>query len=205
MLVGEPAAPPPDRGPYRIDDHCLGHAPTLPLCDAGRVELRAPVPDGDPYDGAEEGAWAAGGGTAPDDEVPAGPATWRVDRRLTIAKIAGAGIFALAAVIGYPDAGQVGLAGLAAVLLAVLAVRDLIAPVRLAADSTGVTVATGFAGRRQIGWDSVERVRVDARRGLVVRSQVLELDAGDNLYFFSVHELGAPCDEVARRLAVLRS
>jgi hypothetical protein len=132
-------------------------------------------------------------------------AEWRVDRRLTVAKIAGAAIFALAAAIGYPDPGQVIVVGLASVLLALLAVRDLIAPVRLTAGPAGLTVTTGFAGRRGIAWGDIDHIKVDARKGLMLRSQVLELDAGDHLYFFGVNELGAPCDEVAERLAAIRS
>jgi hypothetical protein len=136
---------------------------------------------------------------------PIDSAQWRVDRRLTVAKIAGAAIFALAAVIGYPDPGQVIVVGIASALLAALAARDLIAPVRLAAGPAGLTVTTGFAGRRGIAWAEVEHIKVDARRGLMLRSQVLELDAGDHLYFFGVNELGAQCDEVAERLTEIRS
>jgi hypothetical protein len=114
-------------------------------------------------------------------------------------------IFALAAVVGYPDPGQVIVVGLASLLLGVLAVRDLVAPVRLAAGPAGVVVTTGFAGRRTVHWDEIADVKVDARKGLILRSQMLELDAGDNLYFFSVNELGVPCDEVADRLAAIRA
>jgi hypothetical protein len=77
--------------------------------------------------------------------------------------------------------------------------------VRLAAGPEGVTVASGFRGRRTIPWSQVEHVKIDARRGMLLRSQVLELDAGDQLYFFSVNELGAPCEEVSETLAAIRS
>lgn len=130
---------------------------------------------------------------------------WRVDTRLTIGKWAGAAIFTLAAVIGYPEPGQVIVVGLAAVLLLVLGLRDVLSPVRLAADLDGVTVATGFRGRRTIPWAEVDHIKVDARRGMFLRSQVLELDAGDQLYFFGSNELGTPCDEVADTLTGLRS
>lgn len=130
---------------------------------------------------------------------------WAVDRRLTVGKWAGAAIFALAAVLGFPDPGQVIVVGLAAVLLLVLALRDVLSPVRLAADPDGVTVATGVRGRRSIGWDDVTHVKIDARRGMFLRSQVLELDAGDQLYFFSSYELSKPIDEVAETLAAIRS
>jgi hypothetical protein len=81
------------------------------------------------------------------------------------------------------------------------AARDLVAPVRLAADPAGVTVVTGFARRRRLGWSQVERVRVDVRR----RSRMLEVDAGERLYLFSRYDLDADLDEVAARLEVLRS
>lgn len=132
-------------------------------------------------------------------------AAWRVDKRLTVGKWAGAAIFALAAAIGFRDPGQLIVVGIAAGLLVVLGVRDLVAPVRLAAGPGGVTVATGFRGRRTVPWSQVEHVKIDARRGMLLRSQVLELDAGDQLYFFSVNELGAPCEEVAETLAAIRS
>jgi hypothetical protein len=158
------------------------------------VDLRAPTPD--PVPGPQPGE-------TPESGAPDSGASWRVDRRLTIAKLVGAAIFTLAAVLGYPDPGQVIIVGLAAALLIVLGVRDLIVPVRLAATPEGVTVVTGFAGRRRIAWSEVANIRVDARRGILLRSQVLELDTGDNLYFFSGNDLGASCEEVAERLTAL--
>jgi hypothetical protein len=154
------------------------------------VDIRAPMPDPSPREGVTEAPTSA---------------AWRVDKRLTVAKWAGAAIFALAAAIGFRDPGQLIVVGIAAVLLIVLGVRDLLAPVRLAAGPEGVTVATGFRGRRTIPWNQVEHIKVDARRGMLLRSQVLELDTGDQLYFFSVNELGAPCEEVVDTLARIRS
>lgn len=133
-----------------------------------------------------------------------GEAAWRVDKRLTVAKWVGAAIFALAALIGFRDPAQLIVVGIAAALLLALAVRDLISPVRLAAGPEGVTVAAGLRGRRTIPWSQVEHIKIDARRGMLLRSQVLELDAGDQLYFFSVNELGAPCEDVAETLAAIR-
>jgi len=166
---------------------------------AGAVDLRAPTPD--PVPGSSSGEAPEVPGNP--ENLQTGDASWRVDRRLTAAKLVGAVIFTLAAVIGYPDPGQVIIVGLAAALLAVLAARDLVAPVRLAATPAGVTVTTGFAGHRELAWADIANIKVDARRGIVLRSQVLELDTGDNLYFFSSNDLGAPCDEVADRLRSL--
>jgi hypothetical protein len=89
--------------------------------------------------------------------------------------------------------------------LAGFALRDVIAPVRLAADGHGVTVVTGFAARRQIPWSKVERVRVDTRKRLGRRAELLEIDADDVLHLFSAAELSAPCDEVAAALSTLRT
>jgi hypothetical protein len=164
------------------------------------VDLRAPTPD--PVPGSTPGS--ASGETPETPETPqTSDAAWRVDRRLTGAKLVGAAIFTLAAIVGYPDPGQVIIVGVAAALLAALAARDLIAPVRLAATPAGLTVTTGFAGHRELAWADITTIKVDARRGILLRSQVLELDAGDNLYFFSSNDLGASCDEVAERLRSL--
>lgn len=130
---------------------------------------------------------------------------WRVDRRLTIAKWTGAAVFALAALLGATDVGQLLLAGFGAVLLAAIALRDTLVPVRLAADPAGVTVTTGFAGRRRLTWDQIEKIAVDARRGLLVRSRVLEVDAGDQLYFFGPSDLSVQPEEAAERLDALRA
>jgi hypothetical protein len=154
------------------------------------VDVRAPLPDPSPGES--------------DTPVPT-EAAWRVDTRITVGKWAGGAIFALAAVIGFPDPGQVIVVGLAALLLLVLALRDVLSPVRLAADPSGVTVAAGFRGRRAIPWADIEHIKVDARRGMFLRSQVLELDAGEQLYFFSTNELSSPCEEVADTLTAIRS
>jgi hypothetical protein len=59
---------------------------------------------------------------------------------------------------------------------------------------------TGLAGRRQLAWSQVDRVRVDVRR----RSRMLEVDVGDTLYLFSRYDLDADLDDVASRLEQLR-
>jgi len=89
--------------------------------------------------------------------------------------------------------------------LAGWALRDLIAPVRLAADPDGVTVIAGFAGRRRLAWSQIERVRIDRRARLGVRTELLEVDAGDNVYLFSRYDLGAEPEDVLASLLALRS
>jgi hypothetical protein len=97
------------------------------------------------------------------------------------------------------------IAGVAAIALALWALRDLIAPVRLAADNTGVTVVAGFARRRHLPWSKIERVRVDRRTHRGLRSEVLELDTGDAIYLFGPNDLGALPEDVVATLADLRS
>jgi hypothetical protein len=91
-----------------------------------------------------------------------------------------------------------------ALALTTWALRDLIAPVRLSADADGVTVLTGFLRRRHLPWPQIERVRVDTRTHRGLRSEMLELDAGDAIYQFTANDLGALPEDVATALADLR-
>ncbi|HLL64791.1 MAG TPA: PH domain-containing protein [Micromonosporaceae bacterium] len=130
--------------------------------------------------------------------------SWRVSPALTLFKGIGALVFIGAAALFVTDAGRLLMAGFAAVLLVAFAVRDLVAPVRLAADADGITVVAGYAGRRRIPWSGVERVLVDERRRLGTRSQLLEVDTGESLHLFSTYELNAPVHDVADALNRLR-
>jgi hypothetical protein len=131
---------------------------------------------------------------------------WRIKPVLPVTKAMGAvAVVVLAVAFAGRDPVRWSLAFVIGAALAIWAVRDLIAPVRLAADAAGVTVLTGFARRRHLPWDQIERVRVDvsSRRGL--RSELLELDAGESIFLFSAHELGVLPEEVATALADLRT
>lgn len=130
---------------------------------------------------------------------------WRVDRRMTVLKAAGAVVFVLAAFLLAQDTAGMVLSLAVAAGLAAFALRDVVAPVRLAADGHGVTVVTGFAGRRQIPWSQVERVRIDARRRFGRRAELLEVDTGETLHLFSSAELGAELDKVVEALVALRT
>ena len=130
---------------------------------------------------------------------------WRIKPVLPVTKGMGAvAVVVLAVAFAGRDPIRWALALVVGVVLAIWAVRDLVAPVRLAADAAGVTVITGFARRRHLPWAQIERVRVDvsSRRGL--RSEFLELDAGESIFLFSAHELGALPAEVATALGDLR-
>jgi hypothetical protein len=146
------------------------------------------------------------GSLPPEYAEPRYSQPWRIKAVLPVTKLMGAvAIIVLAAAFGRRDPVRWFLATVAAVGLAAWAVRDLIAPVRLAADTEGVTVVVGYAGRRRLAWSEIERVRVDRRDRLGVRTELLELDADDNLYLFSAHDLGAPPDAVLATLLALRS
>jgi Bacterial PH domain len=137
-------------------------------------------------------------------EEPADGPRWRVNTRLTWIKIAGAVVFLVAAVVFGSDPVGIAIAVVAAGALGAYALRDLLAPVRLAADPTGVTVVSGFAGHRHLAWGEIERIRVHERRRFGARSQLLEIDTGDTLHLFSGYELSAACADVAARLERLR-
>jgi len=132
--------------------------------------------------------------------VTGGEQRWRVPRRVPAGKLVLAGIVgAVGALVG-TGPWQWGAAAAVVAGLVAWAARDLVAPVRLAADPDGVTVLTGIAHRHRLAWSQVERVRVDARR----RSRLLEVDTGRQLYLFSRYDLDADLDEVAGTLERLR-
>ncbi|GAA4594853.1 hypothetical protein BJY16_001465 [Actinoplanes octamycinicus] len=131
---------------------------------------------------------------------------WRVRPVLPVTKLIGAvAVVVLAVAFGGGDRLRWVVAAVVALALLVWALRDLVVPIRLAADADGVTVVTGFARRRRLSWSQVERVRVDrtTRRGL--RSELLEIDAGDAVYLFGAHELGAMPEDVVTEIAELRA
>ncbi|GAA4678966.1 PH domain-containing protein [Phytohabitans rumicis] len=126
---------------------------------------------------------------------------WRVPRKLPLVKLVGAGaLLAVGLLFADGDVVRLGLAAVAAAALALWAARDLLAPVRLEADPSGVTVVAGFAGRRHLAWSQIEGVRVDTRPRMGMRTEMLEIDAGDSLHLFTVYDLGVPPGEVAQAL-----
>jgi hypothetical protein len=134
------------------------------------------------------------------------PLLWRVKPVLPITKLLGAmALVVLVVAFGRDDPVRWFVAIVSAAALIGWAARDLIAPVRLSADTSGVTLVVGFARRRHVAWPQIERVRVDRRERLGLRSELLEIDAGDSLHLFSVHELGAHPEEVAQALNALRA
>jgi hypothetical protein len=133
------------------------------------------------------------------------PQQWRVKPVLPVTKFLGAvALVVLTVAFGDGDPILWGVVGVASAALAVWGARDLLRPVRLAADTTGVTLVSGFLARRHLAWEQIERVRVDDRTRRGLRAELLEIDAGDSLHLLSVHELGHEPQEVAEALRVLR-
>jgi|SRR3954470_7574790 hypothetical protein len=131
---------------------------------------------------------------------------WRIRPVLPVTKLMGTvAVLVLAVAFADHDPIRWAIATVAAIALAFWALRDVIAPVRLAADPTGVTVVAGFARRRHLPWPAIERVRVDRRSHRGLRSEILELDTGDAIYLFSANDLGALPEDVAASLADLRA
>jgi hypothetical protein len=143
------------------------------------------------------------------DELGGRPARqWRVPLAHPLVKAAGAAVFAAIAVFSAIPAGDRGLtllAGIAAVGLLVLAARDVLAPVRLAADEGGVTVIRGFAGHRHIPWAQVRSIRLDERQRLGRTTRLVEIDTGERLHLLSSYDLGVPPEDVTEELRRLRS
>jgi len=131
---------------------------------------------------------------------------WRIKPVLPVTKGLGAvAIVVLVTAFGRDDRVQWVLAGAVAVGLALWALRDLVAPIRLAADAEGVTVIEGFARRRWLPWAEIDRVRLDRRQRLGLTTEMLEIDADDALFLFSMHDLGADPHDVLAELEELRA
>ncbi len=131
--------------------------------------------------------------------------SWRVPNGMIAIKIVGLVGFILGAVLLARDPAGVAITAAAVLVVGAYLLRDLLAPVRLAADPSGVTAVTGFAGRRHIPWRDVERIRIDERRRLGARSALLEIDTGSSIYLFGTSDLGASPEEVADALRRFRT
>ncbi|MFC4584906.1 PH domain-containing protein [Sphaerisporangium corydalis] len=129
---------------------------------------------------------------------------WRVRRDFTIAKLATAAAFAVVAVVVSGDTRGMLLCAAAAVMLGAFGLRDVLAPVRLAADDQGLLVVTGVTRRARVSWPEVAEIRVadNARYGL--RWDLLEIETAESLHIFSSFELGTSCMDAADELFRLR-
>jgi hypothetical protein len=130
---------------------------------------------------------------------------WRVPVVHLVVKTGGAILFAVLAALSVDDPQFVLLALVAAVGLAALALRDALAPVRVAADTAGLTVVAGYAGRRRLTWPEVTAIRVDERRRILIHTRLLEIETSDDLYLFSAFDLGADVQDAAEELRGIRA
>jgi hypothetical protein len=163
------------------------------------MEIRDPaMPDRPLRESRSAGGTTPGG--APVDSV-----SYRVDPRLTAVKVGGFVIFALAALTFRDDRAKLAFTAVAALVVGVYALRDLLAPVRLAANRQGLTVVRGYAGHRDLEWGEIEGLRLDERRRLGTRSAALEIDTGDHLYLLSPYDLGTDPAEAVEALDRLRT
>lgn len=155
---------------------------------------------GDPSGSDRPGAQ---GSDRPGAPGPGGSVGFRVPIRVTVGKFGTAAVLLLAGLLFAEDA-SLGVALAAAVAVAAYGARDLAARERLRADADGVVVVRGFAGHRRLAWSEIERVRVDTRTRLGARSELLEVDAGDEIYLFSRFDLGVDVEDALVALHSVR-
>jgi len=129
--------------------------------------------------------------------------SFTVPTRVIVAKFALAALLALIALF-MGNRPQVVIGLLAAVALAAYGLRDCVSRERVRADADGVVAVRGYVGRRHLAWSKIERVRVDTRSRLGARTELLELDAGDEIFLFSRFDLGVDPDDAAAALEAVR-
>ncbi|MDT4949608.1 MAG: hypothetical protein QOJ37_2203 [Pseudonocardiales bacterium] len=128
--------------------------------------------------------------------------TFVADRRFTGLAAAGVVVAVVIAVLANDRAGQL-LAGLAALVLALYVVSDLVFSPRLVVSAQGLRVRSPFT-RADLPWSQVEDVRADTRTRLGLRSTTLEIDAGPVLAVMSRRALGADPADVAELVNAFR-
>lgn len=137
--------------------------------------------------------------------TPVAEVRFQADRRLMWVKFVVAAIFVVAPLVAGSSVTGIVTGLIVAVGLAIYGLRDVLAPVRLAADTSGVTVVSGFAGQRRLAWDDIQRVRLDKRSRYGGRQVFLEIDEGETLHFFSRYDLSMPPAEALDLVLEVRS
>ena len=127
----------------------------------------------------------------------------------TVVRLLAAAVLALAATLVVPDLPGRLLVGAAALGLLVDGAHDVLARPRLAARPNCVVVR-GWGRRRHLPWPGLRvRVRAVRRLGVVARTLERDTEAGTDddgtLVELGRRDLGAPVDEVARRLRSLHA
>jgi hypothetical protein len=139
----------------------------------------------------------------PDDEAWPSAVSYAVPTSVIVGKFAvAAALAAIALIFGVREQVPIGLG--AAVGIAVYAARDVLARERLAADSDGLTVISGYAGHRRLDWSDVQRMTIDSRLRFGARTEILELDTGDHIFLFSRFDLGVPPEDALAELEALQ-
>jgi Bacterial PH domain len=164
------------------------------------VRIRGPYDDLPPDDDDHRGG---GDGPAPGVRHGAdGSVYFLVSTGVIVGKFVVAALLALIALTaGRGFSLWLGL--VASGLIAGYGLRDVLGRERLRATTAGVRVGTGFARHRELAWSQLERIRVDKRLRLGLRTDMLELDAGEELFLLSRYDLGAePRDALAALRAV---
>lgn len=136
----------------------------------------------------------------PDGRAP--EARFVPDRRYTALAGGGALIALLVALVTTDPPGRL-LTLLAALVLALYVVSDLVFSPRLVASATGLVVRSPFT-RARLPWADVEDVRADTRLRHGLRSTTLEIDAGAVLVVLSKRALGADPEEAAELVRAFR-
>jgi Bacterial PH domain len=169
------------------------------------VRIRGPYddlpPDDDDHQGGGDGSHG-GDGPAPGVRHGAdGSVYFLVSTGVIVGKFVVAALLVLIALTaGRGFSLWLGL--VASGLVAGYGLRDALGRERLRATPDGVRVGTGFGRHRELAWSQLERVRVDQRLRLGLRTDMLELDAAEELFLFSRYDLGA---EPRDALAALRA
>jgi Bacterial PH domain len=137
---------------------------------------------------AAAGRTASRGGAS--NQAPTSNVEFHADPRFMWIKFIAAVIFIVTPIVASSSVTGLAIGLTVGVGLAIYGLRDVVSPVRLAADRDGVTVVSGFLGKRRLAWPQIERVRLDRRARYGARHELLEIDIGDSLYFFSRYDLG---------------
>ena len=131
--------------------------------------------------------------------------SWRVPGRNMAPKIVALVAFATVGAFSLGDPPRMLCVAVGLVVAGAALVRDVMAPVRLAADQTGITVLSGFSGLRHLPWTDIERIRTDRHQRMGRTIRLVEIDTGETLHLFGAAELGAEPEEVVAILLDLWS
>jgi hypothetical protein len=96
------------------------------------------------------------------------------------------------------------LLGIVALVLAAIAVSDVVFAPRLTATFAGLAVFAPSA-RARLRWSEIDSIRVDTNSHLGLRNSTLEIEAGDRLIVLTRRGLGCDPETVATQLSTLRS